>query len=359
MALLDRLMDLFSKETQKYVYTPIPRDHVHDPQYIDEPLEGGKHYFRLWLSEMFLEKEVDWFRTWHPMAHSLIVFQFGQQSIEIANVAGDAKLKGISQTDLQKIIQLNYNMTALMPFNGGVVELITALVAIKGGDTIASVIKVLGDLSNMLVVPQLSSALNLALPIASGVQDLIGGADGRIHLGVHQSLTGKAGGGANVLRPGYFAVIRGNEDEYPVGKLWVKNDQLRFGNTQETSIPLSGVTYMLFRIESRTERDDWKGLKDIQEAFDQALKSLGGAEEAIKSAFARVMVMVMTSPDLTQADRTRVARALREEFEQARGAGLGAIPVEERSVESVVRRRGVRIEDALAEPLSLAMALIQ
>jgi hypothetical protein len=358
MSLLEKLKDLFSKEAQKYVYASILHDHVQDPQYVDEPLEAGKHYFRLWLSEMFLEKEVDWFRTWHPMAHSLVVFQFGQQTIEIANVAGDVKLKVISQADLQKIIQLNYNMSALMPFNGGVVELVVALAAIKGGDNVASIIKVLGDLSNMLVVPQLSSALNVALPIASGVQDLLGGADGKIHLGMHQSFTGKGGGGSNVLSPGYIAIIRGAEKDYPVDRLWVRNDQLRIGNSQETSGPLSGVTYMLFRIESRTERDDWR-LKNIQEAFDEALKSLAGGEEAIKAALHRVTVLVLTSPDLTRADRTRVLRALREEFEQARKEGLGAIPMAERNIESLIRRRGGDIEDALAEPLTLTHVMME
>jgi hypothetical protein len=93
-------------------------------------------------------------------------------------------LQGVTEADLRSFIRLNYPMTALMPFNGGVVELVTALVAMRGGDSVASVIKVMGDLSKMLVVPQLSAALGLALPIASGVQNLIGGADGQIHLGV-------------------------------------------------------------------------------------------------------------------------------------------------------------------------------
>src|SRR5271165_5895637 len=132
MSLFDTFKELFSKEAQKFVYAPIARDHVKDANYSGEALESGKHYFRLWLVELFLEKEIDWGRSWYPMAHSLVVFQFGQQTIEIPHVAGAPKLQGLTDSDLQSFIRLNYPMTALMPFNGGVVELVTALVAMKG-----------------------------------------------------------------------------------------------------------------------------------------------------------------------------------------------------------------------------------
>jgi hypothetical protein len=354
MSLFDTLKQLFSKEALKYIYLPVPRDHVKDAQYADGALQAGKHYFRLWLAEMFLKKEVDWFRTWYPMAHSLVVFQFGQQTIEIPHVAGGAKLQGLSEADLSRVIQLNHPMTALIPYNGGVIELVTALVAMKGADSMAAVVKVMGDLSATLVSPQLSSVLNMALPIASGVQDLVGGGNGAIHLGVHQSFTGEGGGGANLLRPGYIAVIRGSQREYPPERLWIANDQLRIGATQESSEPLTGVTYMLFRIEARAERDDWTGLKDISDSFKEALKYLGESdEEKAKLAFNRAAMLARMSPDLTRADRGRVALALKEEFEEARNSGLGAVPTADRALEGIIGRRAISVDEALANEPSL------
>jgi hypothetical protein len=353
MTLFDRLTQLFSKNAQKHVYAPIPRDHVADADYSDEPLVAGKHYFRLWLKEMFLEKEVDWFRTWIPMAHSLVVFQFGNQKLEIPHVAGPTHIKDLDEGHLQNVISLNHPMTSLMPFDGGVVEVVIALVGMKGKDFAAAVTKVLGDLSKLLMQPQLSSALSIALPVATGVQDLLGGESGQIHLGVHQSFTGKAGGGAS-LRGGYIAVIRGSEAEYPPKRLWVANGGLRIGDSLAGSQPLTGVTHMLLQLEGQTERDDYRSLTSISDAFEDCLKQLSeGAEDKAKDAFRQTLFLVKTSPDLTRAHRVTVAAALREEFEQARQDGLASVRSSERSLSEIIRRRAPNAQDVQLRDESL------
>jgi hypothetical protein len=351
MPLLESLKGLFTKEAAKYVYLPIARDHVNDPKYAPEPLEAGKHYFRLWLAEMYLKKEVDWFKTWHPVVHSLVRFQFGTQTVEIPHVAGATQLKDVTEHNLEKVISLNYPMTTLMPFNGGVVEVMTALLAMEGKKNfVNSVIKVLGDLSGLLVVPQLSAALAVAQPIANGVQDLLAGQNGSLHLGLHQAFTSEGGGGDNELRPGYIAVILGTEQGYSKDEIWVEQDRLRKGKSFETSRPLIGVTYMLFRIESRLERDDWRGLTNIAEAFQEALKNLLDEDtEKAELSLKKAILLVRASPDLTKADRTRISLALKEEFEEAKTSGLGAVAVEERSLEAVIQRRASSVEDAASE----------
>ena len=156
------------------------------------------------------------------------------------------------------------------------------------------------------------------------------------------------------MRPGYIAVIRGSQREYPPERLWIANDQLRIGATQESSEPLTGVTYMLFRIEARAERDDWTGLKDISDSFKEALKYLGESdEEKAKLAFNRAAMLARMSPDLTRADRGRVALALKEEFEEARNSGLGAVPTADRALEGIIGRRAISVDEALANEPSL------
>ena len=226
MSLLDSLKSIFAKDARKQAYVFLPYTNIEKPNFPDEPLEAGKHYFRLWLAEMFLEKDVDWFRTWYPVTHTLVTFQFGDQTLEIPHVAGASQLNGLTEGNLQKLIQLNYPLTTLMPFNGGVVDIVAALVAMQGKDYISSVVKVLGDLSKLLVVPQLSAALSIALPIANGVQDLLGGASGEMRLGLHQAFVGKGGAGTNLLRGGYIAVIDAPAEQYPESKLFVKQDRL-------------------------------------------------------------------------------------------------------------------------------------
>jgi hypothetical protein len=354
MKLSERLAQLFSKNATHLARIAIARDHVKDADYSDEPLESGKHYFRLWLTEMFLTKEVDWFRRWYPMAHSLVVLQFGDQQIEIPHIAGPSHLKDVDEAHLERFVTLDHPMTGLMPFNGGLVEVAVALLAMKGQDYIASVGKVLGDLSKLLIAPQLSGVLNIALPVASGIEDLLGGQSGEIHLGLNQSFTGKDGGGANVLRGGYFAVVRGREADYPAAQLWVVENRLRRGPTLSESTPLEGVTYMLFRIESQTNRDDFRSLKSIADPFKEALRYLAeGDEDKATDALRRTLLLVRTSPDLTRAHRSAVASALREEFDEAKREGLGAVSPGAVSLDEIVRRRAGSVDDALARAPSL------
>lgn len=346
MGLWDTVTGWVKKDARKYIYLPIPADHVKDAQSDGAPLEAGKHYFRLWLTEMYLKKEREWFKSWHPVVHSLVRFQFGSQSVEIPHVAGPMHLKGVSETNLERALQLNYNLTTLMPYNGGVVEVAAGLLAMEGKNYLNSAIKVMGDLSGMLVVPQLSAALAIAGPIANGVQDLLTGGNGQMDLGLHQAFTGAGGGGANDLRPGYIAVILADESKYDRRQFWVENDRLRYGASQEASQPLAGVTHMLFRIEARTERDDWMGLTTIIQSRDEALKALAeGNSEQADTAVKRTIYLVRTSPDLTRADRKRVADALKAEFDEAK-EGFES----KADFKSVIERRAmaVGVDEALS-----------
>jgi len=93
---------------------------------------------------------------------------------------------------------------------------------------------------------------------------------------------------------------------------------------------------MLFRIEARTERDDWTGLKTIIQARDEALKAIAESNPDADAAIKRTIFLVRTSPDLTRADRKRVADALKSEFEEA-GQGFESVTTPE-SFEDVIAR---------------------
>jgi hypothetical protein len=360
MSLLDWLMDKIEHPSNKYIYHAV--DPVHAPGADGQAvtMEAGKHYFRLWLSEMYLKNDTEWFQKWYPAAHSLIGFQFGSQSVEIPHIAGSLNLKDFKANNLEKVLRLNYPMTTLMPFNGGVVELTAGLLAMKGENMLNSFIKVMGDFANLLVVPQLSSALAIAGPVASGIQTLLGGAeDGRLELGMHQAYTGAGGGGSNDFKSGYMLVIAGEETQDPAdksklmrNKFWVLGDQLRYGDNAAGSVPLQGFTYMLFRIEGRTERDDWANLSSLAGPFNDAVKALSeGDQQKAESLLRTAIVTALQSADLTRADRTRVVKAMRDAYDEAKNQmGLGAAPDEEITLGTAMVR-AIDVDTALNMPV--------
>jgi hypothetical protein len=348
MDLWGTITGLVNRDSRKYIYVQIPPDHVKGAQSDGAALEAGKHYFRLWLTEMYLKKERDWFKSWYPVVHSLIRFQFGTQVVEIPHIAGPLHLDGVTDANLDRAVQLNHNLTTLMPYNGGVVELVAGLLAMEAKNYLGSALKVMGDLSGLLVVPQLSAALTIAGPIATGLQDLLSGGSGQMDLGLHQTFIGAGGGGGNELRPGYIAVVLAEEGKYKAEQFWIESDRLRYGPGQDSSQPLTGVTHMVFRIEARTERDDWAGLKTVIEARDEALKAIAADNDA-DSAIKRTIFLVRTSPDLTRADRKRVADALKSEFDEARQGFESASTPE--SFEDVIARHALtnNVDELLKE----------
>jgi hypothetical protein len=278
--------------------------------------------------------------------YSLVHFQFGSQEIDISNVAGELGLANVDAAHLERAIPLNYALTSLMPFNGGLVEVRTALLALQGQDYLKRFIKVVSNFASLLAVPQLSAILSIAAPVASGIEELLGASNGQMHLGLHQTFTHK-GGGPNELRPGYFLAVLTTEMEADPTTLWVVDDRLRQGDTIAESKPFTASAYMLFRIQKETVRDDWEGLTSIMEPFGEALRALGTGESVRADTLLRVAIAAaISSPDLTQADRRRVAMVMRQRFGDARDLGLGGVAVGASFRESI---ESIPVDQALAQ----------
>src|SRR5262249_22736141 len=83
---------------------------------------------------------------------------------------------------------------------------------------------------------------------------------------------------------------------------------------------------LLLRVQKETERDDSEGLPSIMRPFGAALDSLGaGHHEDAESYYRAAIAATVNSPDLTRADRRRVATDLCARFAEAKELGLGAV----------------------------------
>jgi hypothetical protein len=275
---------------------------------------------------MYLVKDRKWFQTVYPVVHSIVQFSFGDETVEIPKIAGALNLEAVDEAHLERSVRLHYPMTALMPFGGGIVDITAGLLAMQGDNSLNRFIKVMGDLSGLLAVTQLSAALTIAGPIASGVQELLTGSDGQLHLGVHQAFA-SAGGKANEFRPGYSAIVLADQGSLAADELWVRDGRLYRGSSPSSSFPMTRYAYMLLLIEKRHERDDWDKLSTIMQPFKAALQALGEKEVDRAEAFQRsAIAAALLSPDLTWIDRKRVAQTLKSRYQEARSLGLGAVP---------------------------------
>jgi hypothetical protein len=341
MQLLDQLANWSRRDARKYIVARVPDAHVANTVGEPAPLRAGRHYFRVWLCEMFLRRDREWFKSWHPAVHSLVRVQFGGTTIEVPYIAGPLRLQGVDAAHLDRVIQLNHPLTSLLPFNGGSVELAVGMLAMQGDDSIARFLNVMGNFAGLFASQELTMVLNLAAPLASGIQELIGITDGQLHLGVHQTYTSAGGGGGNELRPGYLLVALADDGELDTRELWVSGDRLQRGSSLADSLPITGHTYMLLRIEARQERDDWDSLQSMQLPFQAAIAALGDREyEQAETQFRHAVSVALLSPDLARADRRRVALALKEEFDAAKELGLGAMRASPSGLGQIMQRAG-------------------
>lgn len=355
MGLLNWFQTLFRDEAKKYKYTEIDPTHIKfkdNHQINPAPLKAGQHYFRLWLVEMFLKNDRDWFKSWHPAVHTAITFRFGDKEELITHVAGQSRLTDVGPDNLDKVVSVNHPLTSLVPFRGGDVEVDAGLLAMQGKDDVKSFLKVLGDFSSLLVVPQLSAALAVATPLANGVAELVGATNGSLVLGLHDTWTGGAGGG-NLLREKYFVVILAEDFEIDETKLWVENDRLKYGDTQETGKLLTGYNFMLFRIERQDEFDAWDSLTSIKEPFDQATTLVqSGNKEQAEVFLKQAKLAAYNAKELTRdVDGRRIIDILQKRFDFAKDfLGAGAFEQFDKSLANAMKAPGVMsVQEAVSK----------
>lgn len=335
------------RNSAKYVYASIPKSRT-DVDYDDQALDANRHYFRVWLPEMFLTKSRKWFKDWHPAVHASVEVEFeGRAGVSFSSVAR------APEGTLAKGEFRNFPLTPLVPFKGGVVELQSSLVALEGKDHLSTFLGVLEDFSGLVSAP-LSQAIELAGKVSGGLDKIVGATDGKIHLAHHQAFSSRGGGGSNDLAPGYFAVVLADQSQIDKNQLTVAEDQL-----YHRSQPLRDFDYMLLRIEGREERDDWR-LKPIEDALEKARDALiEGKDDDAQMYRAQVLSTIFSSPDLTKTDQLRVALAVKQELAQIADLAHGAAPADDgpRTLEQIVAERAMAPHVAASESLSFAELL--
>jgi hypothetical protein len=327
MTLLERIQEWIKQDQQKLAYIPIDPSHVKG-DYNSDPVKAGAAYFHVVLSEAFLKKRQALFTNLHPAVHSVVRLTFGDEVVEIPAIADTTKVVPQPKPS-GDVIMRNYSLTPRMPFNGGTVDLVAGLIALEGQNHLQSFMKVMTEFAGVLAVPQVSTALNVAAPLANGIQDLFASGKIGLHLGLFDSFQGLVDASnqtINYLRGGFWAVIRKPETQVNVDELWVVGGALRIGPSIDDNQPYEEVDHVLFQIVTLPERDDWDALSDIREARTKMRQALNAAAEEpdepaflsrAKSALRLARLVVKESPDLTSADRTRIIDRLNTEFRQA------------------------------------------
>jgi hypothetical protein len=145
-----------------------------------------------------------------------------------------------------------------------------------------------------------------------------------------------------------MAVLGPNSDVDPA-QLRVIDHQLCVAlHDGSTPTGLTGVDYMLFRVEGRAQRDDWR-LPDVDAPRRRALAALQqGSFAAAEGLRAVAIAAAYESADLSDPDRRRVVDSIKAEYDQIASGARGATGEALSELEESVRTHGGTLERARA-----------
>ena len=304
-------------------------DHLHRlffPQDDAITMTPNDSYVRVWLSELFLAKEVSWGAERSPAVQASVRLLFGGLSPKTF-----VTLVHPPATTSRRVFE-DFQLTELLPYCGHSVELQAGLYSILGKNNLGTAIDILTSFAS-LVTPPLSTALTIVDMVASGAEKIIEANAEDPVLSMQGTLAAPGGGLTNELRPGWLAVVRATEAELPAKEFQISGGKLCRNGTR-----LTGFDYMVLRIEGRRERDDWR-TQDLDQAIREAAyaKSLGRSGD-YERARADALSKIYFSPDFTPVQRNQVAQAVKDELgdTEPRAAAPG-----EMTVGAIVGRRGL------------------
>jgi hypothetical protein len=218
------------------------------------------------------------------------------------------------------MVNLNYSLLGPVPYRGGDVELLIALVAMEATDYGDQLLDVLGMLSQLTSRGELKAALPFLQPLKRGVEGLFGIKEHEVHLGMHDTFSSGVGT-PHRLTPGYRVVMDVTNNQLDPATLWVREGRLCSGPNLQSATPFEGADYFLFCLEKVDVRGD--DTPSVREAWDATTeKAANSSGQEVDLAVSAFKTIVLTSPDLIwndkQArildliDRVKAIRALME-----------------------------------------------
>jgi hypothetical protein len=336
-SLWDRIKDTKTSSAEQLV-----ADFLSDAD--DTPaLKAGEHYVQLYVSDLFLAEDRQWFADRWPAVHVSVRLRYAGRDMRTFSAVA-APSQGMRGPGVRR----NYEITPLLPFQGESMEIEAGLSALRGDNGVGTAIHVLQGFSS-LIAPPLGVALDIAQKVVAGLEELIEASGGDVVLALHDTLSEEGGGGDSVLRPGYMAVVGAPTGTFGDGELTVADDRLnrRRNGTVE---PLTGYDYLLLRLEARGHRAAWRS-QEFDDMIRRAVEArLSRRSDEFEAWRAAVLTRALTSPDLIRVDQQRVARAIDEELEQVARFGRGARGAKVRGLSDIMAARAKPVDTIMAMP---------
>jgi hypothetical protein len=278
---------------------PIPHDHVQDAAGM--PLEAEQHYFEVRINEMYLSYARQWFDAYDPMVLAVSEFTYNGQPAVVPFVVGPAMLKKLGSELPQGMIFADTCVAGPHPYREDGIAVTVVLYRVSRENYVRKLLRIIESAATALdFANALSAYMKVADVVLDGIEALTG-TDGSADpiIGIHKAF--------DSTETGYFALIDTVQSSPEVGKLWVRDQRLVYGQSLVDAAPFREAEYVLFSVAAVARKDvsklpfyqTWQQV--VQEANKSSKQDIW---ESAKVNMAALLGMLDTSPDLTAPHAT-------------------------------------------------------
>ena len=233
----------------------------------------------------------------------LIPYETGEKR-EFQAFNAVASAKELDAAHLDRISQGPYRLLDSVPYRGSGIDVRIALLSVKSSDLAAPYIGLLSKVAGVAGVGFVSQALPLVNVIHDGVSALAGG--DALEIGRYGLL--------DPVYTGYYAIVRADPEEVPLGQLQFDED------TRILTLdgaPVDDHPYFVLKIAASPERAYFQNIPEIQEAYNRMKEQFKRTPKDFEKnlqAFDAFQVAAQLSPDLLSQHADKLVQDARDRF---------------------------------------------
>lgn len=321
------IRDLFQSKAQHLFWKRLDPAQVVDVA-SGEAIEKDEAYFVVRMKEMYLVAARRLWRRFYPMLHGYV--EYG--GAETHAVAGPGQLRELSETNLDRVVNLNYRLTGPTAYHGGDVSLLVGLYSVPGQEAVKALVDTVSTVASLGGIA-LGPSVEIVNVVKAGVENIVGLNEARLELGIRDTFYQN-----NPLQSGYYVGINAPITQVIFDQLWLKEGRLVKGVDPIVGQPYEDHDYMVLEIERRTSRDDWPGLPglvEFQEKFGAIMRdgglSVAQKRERLGALWPQFTQALNDSTYLTRPDREQIAASVAGDLNRRLQALESGNPFESRS----------------------------
>ncbi len=304
------LSQIWEQANRPPMQIAIPQTRVDGGIGNDEPFQPHAHYFQVRVNEMYLSKRREWFTTYDPLVFAVTEFIYHRRHVSLPFVVGPSMLESYGRQLPVGMLFSNTRIAGPYPYRGGRIALAVVLYRVRRDNAIRNVLRLLERVAGVVDISNMVHAyIRIADVLLDGMDTLLGANATEPRLGVRIELDPAANG---AIHPGSYVLLDPQADAIKPEHLWVRNQQLWYGSSEETAEPFRACDYVLYSLSSSSERSDITTLP-FYPLYEQVLAAaIHPDENNWKRARINLLTLIQNielSPDLTIPQARSLSRA--------------------------------------------------